>query len=27
VISVSPKLVSGGFFDAGEELLQIEPLD
>lgn len=27
VIKVSPKLVSGGFFDAGEELLQIEPLD
>ncbi|MEP1472296.1 MAG: efflux RND transporter periplasmic adaptor subunit [Halieaceae bacterium] len=27
VISVSPKLVSGGFFAANEELLQIEPLD
>ena len=27
VISVNPNLVSGGFFDAGEELLQIEPLD
>ena len=27
VISVSPKLVSGGFFEADEELLQIEPLD
>lgn len=27
VISVSPKLVSGGFFDAGDELLQIETLD
>lgn len=27
VISVSPKLVSGGFFDADEELLRIEPLD
>ena len=27
VISVSPKLVSGGFFAAEEELLQIEPLD
>lgn len=27
VISVNPNLVSGGFFKAGEELLQIEPLD
>ena len=27
VISVNPNLVSGGFFSAGEELLQIEPLD
>ena len=27
VISVNPNLVSGGFFNAGEELLQIEPLD
>ncbi|MEH6588930.1 MAG: efflux RND transporter periplasmic adaptor subunit [Halioglobus sp.] len=27
VISVNPNLVSGGFFDAGEELLQIDPLD
>lgn len=27
VISVNPNLVSGGFFRAGEELLQIEPLD
>jgi RND family efflux transporter MFP subunit len=27
VISVNPALVSGGFFSAGEELLQIDPLD
>lgn len=27
VISVNPNLVSGGFFAAGEELLQIDPLD
>ncbi len=27
VVSVNPNLVSGGFFSAGEELLQIEPLD
>ncbi|MEM7220594.1 MAG: efflux RND transporter periplasmic adaptor subunit [Pseudomonadota bacterium] len=27
VIEVSPKLVSGGFFDAGETLLRIEPVD
>lgn len=27
VISVNPSLVSGGFFDAGDELLQIDPLD
>lgn len=27
VISVNPNLVSGGFFSAGEELLQIDPLD
>lgn len=27
VISVNPNLVSGGFFNAGEELLQIDPLD
>lgn len=27
VISVNPNLVSGGFFKAGEELLQIDPLD
>ena len=27
VVSVNPNLVSGGFFNAGEELLQIEPLD
>ena len=27
VISVNPNLVSGGFFNAGEELLRIDPLD
>ena len=27
IISVNPNLVSGGFFSAGEELLQIDPLD